>query len=241
MDKSAEFSALKGEPNNFNLKYVGIQPIDVGFEGQKMIAQIISKKGKHGTYFIKEASYKEEDDYAYQGIRTQEKKYRQFREGGVLVPHLFKGANTKDGKSFLISSDLSQNGHYQVLSWNNPEIKTDFYEKLKRNIPLETKVKLQQQIERACRVAAKMESTHANWDLLRMQGCPYALVIDPQNPADANMYIADFGRDIAVNNWFSSEDVYRENLQNGAQFYKQMIGSKFMPIKHSRRGETSAR
>ena len=186
-----------------------------------MIAEIESRRGGHGRYFFKQM-YDEKDSF------RQLKKYKHLKAGGVSVPPIFKPVQLENGGPFVIISDLTENEKYLVLGMNNPEVRNEEFKKIAKSIPKETRDKIIEQMILACEVAVKPTKDKKGKKIIyEFQNNAFILALDPDNVADARVYVADLGTDVMERNLKEADEVLRRNIRSAALFYSWMTGEPF--------------
>lgn len=202
---------------NHRFNFVSLRDIPVGNEGEKVIAEIASRRGSHGRYILKTMMHAKEAHW-------QRIKYLHLKKHHVNVPDVFKPIALRGGTNAVIISDLTQNDKYWVLSMNNPEVNQDFYKEIALQIPPSTREKIKHDLIHACEVGAGILSSDE--PVYRFQNNAFMLAINPKDPSDAKVFVADFGVDI-MESTRNKQDVLDENLSNAVVFYSWMIGERF--------------
>jgi len=224
MDRSfgGKFGINRGKEIECNFGYNFLSAVNVGREGQKIIAEIQSRKGTHGRYFFKQM-FDDEESF------EQLEKYRHFKEGGVSVPPVFKPVRLEGNKNFVIISDLTEDEKYWVLSRNNPEVDTDEFKKLAKSIPQETRDKIIQQLILACEVAVKPKKDKQGKEIIyQLQGNAFFLALNSADAADSRVYVGDFGIDVMERKSTEANEVIKRNIRSAAAFYSWMTGEPFI-------------
>ena len=216
-------------PGPFLFRYSRLYDIPVGVEGAKTVAEVDSERGRHGRFVLKAMRSKVDG-------QRQVAKWKHFRSHGVSVPDIVKAVVLEDGSHHLLSRDLSEGGRYQVLSTNNPELDTEKYKELIKQISPTTRKKLQKEVIAACEVASGLHTEDNPRALLySFQPNAFMLAINPRNADDARVYVADFGVDITIQTRDdgSPRELLRHNLSMGADFYSWMTEEALeLPTSH---------
>jgi len=223
MNKGFEgkFGVNRGGPIRHNFGFNMLSAVNVGIEGQKMIAEIESKRGGHGRYFFKQM-YDERESF------QQLRKHKHLKARGVSVPLIFKPVRLEGGEPFVIISDLTENEKYWVLGMNNPEVKGEEFKKVAKGIPRETRDKIIEQMILACEVAARPTKNEQDQEVIyEFQGNAFLLAINPNDVRDAKIYVADLGLDVAERKPREAGEVLQRNIMSAATFYSWMTGEPF--------------
>lgn len=197
------------------------ESIPAGIEGRKALGEVHSDRGMHGRYFIK-------DLYSLKEGLRQVGNWRTLRNRGARVPSLLKVVTLEDGTSRLLVEDLSVSGRYLVLSMNNREVNGPAYLQLSRRISSATRERLMSEILTSClaSVPARAQSGQAPEVTYDYQANAFMLVINPWDPEDAHVYVADYGLDVAQSQRDPSVAL-ASNLEHAATFYAWMTGEAF--------------
>lgn len=223
MDEGFEgkFGINREKEIKHNFGFNMLSTVEVGIEGKKIIAEIESRRGKHGRYFFKQM-LDEKDSFRQLG------KYKHLRAGGVFVPPVFKPVKLEGGEPFVIISDLTENEKYWVLGMNNPEVNEEEFKKIAKSIPQETRDRIIQQMVLACEVATRpAEDKQGKEVIYEFQNNAFLLALDPSNVADARIYVADLGLDVMERKPEEANEVLGRNIRSAATFYSWMTGEPF--------------
>ena len=215
-DSSIDYDVVKNEKIKYNFGFDMISSVDIGSEGEKVIGNIESKRGRHGRYFFKRM----DEVTAFRQLE----KYRHLKKHGAPVPPIFKPVNFENGDSFVLISDLTENDKYLVVSPNNPEVKQAEFQKITETISDKTTHKLTEQLISACEAAVQPRKLKDGKVVVYdFQMNAFMLAVNPINPEDAKIYVADIGADMTPSS-LSADRVLGKNIKTAAAFYAYMVG-----------------
>lgn len=207
-------------------KYGSTEDIPIGVEGRKMLAQVEATNGRRlGKYFFKELKNEEAGE-------IQVEKWKFLKDRGVSVPSVFKPVVLADGTNCLVVQDLSDNGHYQVVGLDSPEIDTEEYLKASTKISAPARTKIVADLVSACEAASGLRDNVADVDrvTLELWQNAFILALNLTNPDDMLVYVADLGLDVidrSNNKWMTPQKVFESSLRAAGFFYTSMTGENF--------------
>lgn len=202
--------------------------VEVGIEGQKIVGEINSRRGEHGSYFFKPMWGEKE-------AQEQKKKHEFLKQGGVNVVPIFKPVKFSDGTTYAVITDLTENGKYWFYGMNNPEIDTDEYKKVARNIPQNTLDKASSEMIIACEAACVPNRKIFGDDrIFEFQNNAFLLFLDPKNTERAKVYVADLGIDVMRRNLNEKDRVLENNIYCACMFFSWMFSRRLvLPVKYA--------
>lgn len=199
-------------------KYKEIREIKAGGEGPKVIAEIDMGYGK-GRYFLKFVHSRKE-------AGRQADNCEALRKRGIPVPKTFRGIVFKGGECAIVATDLTQNDKYLAVGMNNKEIWEENYKDMANAIPEVIAEAIASEMISICEKAADYKEDIAgdSGAIFSLRSNAYIFRIDPNDPSDAKVFVADIGADVDKTMDKTNKEAAENNLMQAADFYAWMTG-----------------
>jgi len=198
------------------LIFADIEEIPVGVEGTKFRATAVCPDGTEQFKFVKLMFDAEE------GV-DQRTRLSHLKEMGINVPHEVELHVLVDGTPALVMTDLSEGGKKLVLSANNPELYTPEVRSSIRSIPEDVKASMNEKlISWACKAGDGIQSLEGTQYLVAPN--VFALVIDPSEPRDADIYAIDVGADLTDGS--GGKELRYLNVLSVGRFFAMVLGER---------------
>lgn len=153
-------------------------------------------------------------------------KWEGLRERSIPTLETFRVAKARDGKTYAVTKDLSENGRKYVVSENNrAELKSKEYWELVLGMSEEARRRVISEVFTIAVQAGQKDSqgrSIALWGKGKKTH-PFSLILDKSDPNDVSARVIDLGIDVSFSEE-SEEEVVRGNVRAAILFLSATLG-----------------